>query len=153
MDQATHDQAGVCYNGNQFYVLTVGHYEDGVDVQSDTPGYPGNTPPFQVLAGGTHEVLDGKNWGGITLDDMVISSYGGYLKNGNRNGYTISEDDNADSIDELMWAAGVQTPGFFNLPVCTSLWNTLMNVAGRPVTDPFWPCGVNVEHTFLVTQT
>ncbi|KAK1522816.1 hypothetical protein CPAR01_14359 [Colletotrichum paranaense] len=149
MTQETHDKAGVCWNGNQFYVLTVGTYR--VDVQADTPGLPDSDPPFQLMAGATHDVLDGKNWGGITLEDIVISSYGGYLNNGNRNGYTVSLDDSAGGVDQLMWTGGVQTPGFFSLPVCTSLWNTLMNIAGSQVGKDNYPCGVVVEKTYPAT--
>lgn len=149
MTQDTHKSAGVCYNGNQFYVLTVGTYD--VSIQEDTPALPDSVEPFQTMDGATHDVLDGTNWGGITLDDIVISSYSGYLNNGNRNGYNISMDDNSDVADQLMWAEGVRTPGFFSLPVCTSLWNTLMNVAGRPTDEANYPCGVVVERTNLAT--
>ncbi|KAJ0285669.1 hypothetical protein CBS470a_006269 [Colletotrichum nupharicola] len=147
MDEDTHKKAGVCWNGNQFYVLTIGKYPD-VDVQADTPGLPDSDPPFQLLAGGTHDILDGKSWGGITLDDIVISSYGGYLANGNRNGYNMSLDTNSGPVDELMLSGGVRTPGFFTLPVCTSIWNTLMNVAGSIEGKNFYPCGVVVEKTY-----
>ena len=26
-------------------------------------------------------------WGGITMKDMILSSYGGFVKNGNKNGF------------------------------------------------------------------
>ncbi|TIC89566.1 hypothetical protein CH35J_012629 [Colletotrichum higginsianum] len=146
MTQDTHKKAGVCWNGNQFYVLSVG--TDGVDVQADTPGLPRSDPPFQLLSGGTNDVLDGKNWAGITLEDIVVSSYSGYLKNGNRNGYNVSFDDSDGTVDELMLADGVRTPGFFSLPVCTSVWNTLMQIAGSPRDKNYYPCGVEVEKTF-----
>ncbi|EQB50179.1 hypothetical protein CGLO_10404 [Colletotrichum gloeosporioides Cg-14] len=146
MDEDTHKKSGVCWNGNQFYVLTIGTYR--VDVQADTPGLPDSEPPFQQLAGGTHDILDGKSWGGITLDDIVISSYSGYLANGNRNGYNMSLDTSSGPVDELMLSGGVRTPGFFSLPVCTSIWNTLMNVAGSPEGKNYYPCGVVVERTY-----
>ncbi|CCF36527.1 hypothetical protein CH063_08081 [Colletotrichum higginsianum] len=146
MTQDTHKKAGVCWNGNQFYVLSVG--TDGVDVQADTPGLPRSDPPFQLLSGGTNDVLDGKNWAGITLEDIVVSSYSGYLKNGNRNGYNVSFDDSDGTVDELMLADGVRTPGFFSLPVCTNVWNTLMQIAGSPRDKNYYPCGVEVEKTF-----
>ncbi|KAF4822056.1 hypothetical protein CGCSCA5_v002762 [Colletotrichum siamense] len=147
MDEDTHKKAGVCWNGNQFYVLTIGKYPE-VDVQADTPGLPDSDPPFQLLAGGTHDILDGKSWGGITLDDIVISSYSGYLANGNRNGYNMSLDTSSGPVDELMLSGGVRTPGFFSLPVCTSIWNTLMNVAGSIEGKNYYPCGVVVEKTY-----
>ncbi|KAK2014520.1 hypothetical protein LZ32DRAFT_555789 [Colletotrichum eremochloae] len=145
MTQETHEKTGVCWLGNQFYVLTVG--SQNVDVQEDTPGLPDSDPPFQALAGGTHDVLDGTHWGGITLEDIVISSYTGYLMNGNRNGYNISMDDSQGTVDQLMFAKGVQTPGFFSLPVCTSLWNTLLQISGSQNNKEHYPCGVVVERT------
>ncbi|KAL0937981.1 uncharacterized protein CTRU02_207712 [Colletotrichum truncatum] len=146
MTQKTHEKTGVCWNGNQFYVLTVGTYR--VDVQVDTPGLPDSDPPFQAMDSANHDVLDGEKWGGITLDDVVISSYSGYLNNGNRNGYNLTLDDTNGAVDQLMWSGGVRTPGFFALPVCTSLWNTLMQIAGSPEDKPDYPCGVQVERTF-----
>ncbi|KZL64404.1 glucan endo-1,3-alpha-glucosidase agn1 [Colletotrichum tofieldiae] len=146
MTQETHNKTGVCWNGNQFYVLTVGTYR--VDVQDDTPGLPDSEPPFQPMSGGTHDVLDGKSWGGITLEDIVISSYSGYLNNGNRNGFNLSLDDSGGAVDQLILAGGIQTPGFFSLPVCTSLWNTLMQIAGSPTDKNYYPCGVEVEKTY-----
>ncbi|KAK1987268.1 dUTPase [Colletotrichum cereale] len=145
MTQETHEKTGVCWLGNQFYVLTVGSVN--VDVQGDTPGLPDSDPPFQPLSGGTHDVLDGTHWGGITLEDIVISAYTGYEMNGNRNGYNISMDDSQGAVDQLMFARGVQTPGFFKLPVCTSIWNTMMQIAGSPSTRKYYPCGIDVERT------
>lgn len=146
MDQETHEKTGVCWLGNQFYVLRVGSHN--VHVKTNTPGLPllpHSDRPFQRLSGGTHDVLNGTHWGGITLDDIVISSYSGYLNNGNRNGYNITMDDSQGAVDQLMFARGVQTPGFFSLPVCTNLWTTIMQIAKGSRTSEHYPCGVEVE--------
>ncbi|TLD33742.1 hypothetical protein PspLS_00225, partial [Pyricularia sp. CBS 133598] len=145
MDEETHKKTGVCWLGNQFYVLTVG--SDNVKVKTKTPGLHGSHRPFQALSGGTHDVLDGKHWGGVTLEDIVISSYTGYSTNGNQNGYNITMDDSQGAVDQLMFAKGVQTPGFFSLPVCTNLWTTMMQIAKSPRTSEHYPCGVEVEST------
>jgi hypothetical protein len=42
--------------------------------------------PFTTLKGGNSEMLDGDRWG-ISLEDVIASSYGGFLKNNKRNGY------------------------------------------------------------------
>ncbi|KAK1595563.1 dUTPase [Colletotrichum navitas] len=149
MTQDTHEKAGVCWLGNQFYVLTVG--VDSVNVQDNTPGLPDSEPPFQVLSGGTRDVLDGTHWGGITLEDIVISSFTGYQLNGNRNGYNITLDDSQGAVNQLMFAKGVQTPGFFSLPVCTNLWNTLIQISGGPSNREHYPCGVEVERPILTS--
>jgi hypothetical protein len=42
--------------------------------------------PFTTLKGGNNETLDGERWG-ISLEDIIASSWSGFLKNGKRNGY------------------------------------------------------------------
>ncbi|KAJ5624260.1 hypothetical protein N7510_000569 [Penicillium lagena] len=82
--------------------------------------------PFQELAGGTSDVLDGTSWGGITIKDIIMSSYGGFLENGGKNGYSMP-DDSSLQIDDtwstiqdggLPFIGGIQTPGFFNFTIC-----------------------------------
>ncbi|KMU86905.1 hypothetical protein CIHG_04844 [Coccidioides immitis H538.4] len=47
---------------------------------------------FTPLAGGDTETLDGKNWGGIRIQDIIRSSYGAFLANDRKNGYSFSLD-------------------------------------------------------------
>ncbi|RDW73504.1 hypothetical protein BP6252_07411 [Coleophoma cylindrospora] len=147
MTADTHTKSGVCWNNNQFYVLTVETYM--VVVDPETAAITDN-PPFGQLAGGTNDVLDGTAWGGVTLLDMVISSYSGYLANGNQNGYSMSTDPSSSaSAEELLFAGGIQTAGFFNFPVCTSLFNTIVNIADSSLSlDPEYPCGTFVNWTY-----
>lgn len=50
--------------------------------------------PFTALKGGDNVTLDGDRWG-ISLEDVIASSYGGFLKNNKRNGYVSLSQENS----------------------------------------------------------
>ncbi|KPM40529.1 hypothetical protein AK830_g6050 [Neonectria ditissima] len=107
-----------------------------------------------ALPGGEHDVLNGADWGGLTLDDIVISSYEGYRLNDYKNGYSIPENsqivDGTGSQGSLIMEMGIQTPGFMSLPICTpqklervsSKWNANV-INGHAIDDLLEqiPCG------------
>ncbi|KAF7543896.1 hypothetical protein G7Z17_g10376 [Cylindrodendrum hubeiense] len=68
------------------------------------------------LPGGDGTELDGKKWGGVTLNDMVISAYEGFRLNDFKNGYEVDLSD-ANSYD--LMRNGIQTPGIIKIPLCT----------------------------------
>lgn len=83
--------------------------------------------------------LDGKNFGGVTVQDLIQGSVRTYQQNGNENGGKFVDVTNGGSFDDLM-ASDVMTPGFIRLPVCSpehayKSWHT----AG-PGDDPTYPC-------------
>jgi hypothetical protein len=49
-------------------------------------GRPDN-PWFEELPGGNIDDLDGTKFGGVTIDDLIISSYEGYQLNGHYNSF------------------------------------------------------------------
>ncbi|KAI5460174.1 hypothetical protein BGZ63DRAFT_455688 [Mariannaea sp. PMI_226] len=113
MDDNTAAQTHVCYDNKIFYVVT--------------PEYTNNRGvlgkwKLNGLPGGTFDNLHGGNWGGVVLDDFVISSWDAYKLNGNKNGYQMP--DNSQSVDgngsvgDLIFEAGVRTPGFTTMNVC-----------------------------------
>ncbi|KAH7207874.1 uncharacterized protein BKA55DRAFT_546953 [Fusarium redolens] len=65
------------------------------------------------------------NWGGVTIDDIVISSWNGYKFNGNQNGYQITE--TSDAVDgdgnegNLIFEACVRTMRIFLVASFSSL--------------------------------
>ena len=101
--------------------------------------------PFTPLPGGTNSVLDGNSWGGVTLQDMVISAYQGYLANSQQNGYKMPPVSqmisDTESQGELIFQSGIDTPGYFSLNVCTNLYTTVsFIVVGQNTSEPNFPC-------------
>ncbi|KAH6988123.1 hypothetical protein BKA56DRAFT_612847 [Ilyonectria sp. MPI-CAGE-AT-0026] len=113
IDDSTAAQIHVCYDNKIFYVGTP-EYRNNM----------GNLIDWKInsLPGGTYDNLKGEEWGGVTLDDIVISSWDGYKLNGNQNGYQMPE--NSEAIDgngnngNIIFEAGTRTPGFSNMPIC-----------------------------------
>ncbi|KAH7136369.1 hypothetical protein EDB81DRAFT_78172 [Dactylonectria macrodidyma] len=113
IDDSTAAQTHVCYDNKIFYVVTPEYVNNR-----------GNLVSWKVnpLPGGTYDNLHGEEWGGVTLDDIVISSWDGYKLNGNQNGYQMP--DNSEAIDgngnngNIIFEAGVRTPGFSTMPIC-----------------------------------
>ena len=73
------------------------------------------------VEGGNEENLDGKKWGGITLEMITQSAKSGFEANGNKNPFEF--DGGPDVLDA--WAKldspPAQAPGFFNFPFCSSV--------------------------------
>ncbi|KAJ5606920.1 hypothetical protein N7537_003539 [Penicillium hordei] len=119
-------KTNVCYNGKIHYVLN-GHSIAGT-------GFPAS-----ALPGGDHNTLDGTNWGGIILEDIVESCVSGWTNNNYQNGYPRPDSNsivNSFSGD----VPSVRTPGFMSLPVCTNataIINTMQQGNGN---SPYWPC-------------
>ena len=127
-------------DGLTFYMV------DAHDCPTDqeTP-YGCGQPKLIPLAGSTQ--LDGTAWGGVTLDDMVISSYQGYKLNKNQNGYVMPElskaVDGEGAQGDFIYQNGIQTPGFFSFPICdadtvSAAWNEVY--ANRASPCPTYPC-------------
>ncbi|KAJ5515142.1 hypothetical protein N7463_004694 [Penicillium fimorum] len=114
----------VCYDGKLHYLLN-GHGKDSY--------------MLSALPGGDHLTLDGTEWGGIIIEDIIESSVSGWAKHGNQNGYPRPD------VNSVVTTFGgdvpsVRTPGFFNLPVCTDvsvIRETLKHGDGN---SPYWPC-------------
>ncbi|KAJ5959353.1 uncharacterized protein N7479_006503 [Penicillium vulpinum] len=134
----------VCYNNDAFYVVNV----DGKK----------GTIPFQALPGGNQQTLNGNAWGGVTLEDIVVSSYQGFQRNGNKNGYIMPKEskeiDGAGTLGDYVFQNGIRTPGFFNLPICDDFDTAYNNALYVTTRGDYWPCdapegynpsGTNVE--------
>ncbi|KAJ5375172.1 hypothetical protein N7517_007178 [Penicillium concentricum] len=124
VDKSSRSKVYVCYK-NYMHLLVNGH---GGSIGS-------------VLPGGDHDTLNGKDYGGITIEDIVISSVEGFAANNNQNGYPKAD------IDGIVGSFGgdnvpsVRTPGFFNLPVCLDSNVVGDNLeSGNGKESPYWPC-------------
>ncbi|KAJ5169297.1 uncharacterized protein N7500_002080 [Penicillium coprophilum] len=118
----------VCYKGKMHYLLNA-HQKSGT-------GFPAT-----ALPGGTRDTLDGKQFGGITIEDIVISSIDGWSNNNQTNGYPRA------NIDGIVASFGgdivpsVRTPGFFSLPVCINGGVASQNIVyNRDTGSPYFPC-------------
>jgi hypothetical protein len=145
MTDDTAAQSRVCWNGNTYYVLNANWRPESTCYRD----YCG-PPNYQLteLPGGTFNTLSGGKFGGIRLDDTVISSVSGWQLNGNKNGYQIP--DASDILDGAgntgdIFQPGIQTAGFFSLPVCTAshfpdVIDKISGNQGSP-SGHYWPCG------------
>ncbi|KUM57957.1 hypothetical protein ACN42_g9213 [Penicillium freii] len=110
----------VCYNNDAFYVVNI----------NTSPGMQS----FEALPGGNHQTLNGNDWGGVILEDIVQSSYQAYQLNGNANGYEMSAlskiIDESGTGGDLVFENGIRTPGFFTLPICDDIQAASNIVAG-----------------------
>ncbi|CAM1500389.1 Fc.00g095510.m01.CDS01 [Cosmosporella sp. VM-42] len=108
----------VCHDGHTFFI--------GYPTFSGVPKSSSITSlKLSPLPGGTTDELNGSNWNGVLLDDLVVSAYEGWRLNGGKNGYVLPE--NSKVIDgygtegELIFENGIRTPGFISIPLCTPL--------------------------------
>lgn len=112
MSDTTAAQTHVCYDGFTFFVVSPSFLNSGISLS----GVPPSTQ-FTALPGGTWDNMQNPFWAGLSLDDIVISSWEGYKKNGMKNGYSPNTS-GLDSDTGILFGDGVQTPGFASLPVC-----------------------------------
>ncbi|KAH6995181.1 hypothetical protein EDB80DRAFT_897412 [Ilyonectria destructans] len=112
VDEDKSDQMSVCYDGHTFFV----GFPTFTGLSSDD-----NPERLRLwaLPGGENDELDGSKWGGLTLEDLVISAFEGYKLNGYKNGYTAPSFDGTTEQATIMMEKGVRTPGFISLPICT----------------------------------
>ncbi|RFU24250.1 hypothetical protein B7463_g12088, partial [Scytalidium lignicola] len=134
---------------NFYGANTVVQYNNAAYVLYSYDMDKGATP----LPGGTRDTLDGTagNWGGLTIDDIVISSVNGWLLHNLTNGYQMPvpsfNTDGTGATSDIPFSLGAQTPGFFNIPVCSiNHWATQYNnpkgEQGSPGDPkfPYFPC-------------
>ncbi|KAK4866932.1 hypothetical protein LT330_008095 [Penicillium expansum] len=119
-------RTNVCYNGKIHNVL-------------NAHSIAGTGFPASALPGGDHTTLDGTNWGGIILEDIVESCVSGWTNNNYQNGYprpdfnTIVDSFGGD-------VPSVRTPGFMSLPVCTNASAIIDTMQLGNGDSPYWPC-------------
>jgi hypothetical protein len=158
ISQKTANAASVCVDGKVFYLLSTSYwYRSGLEIcgTCDCISIDGTNCPsvcdeaicrFQPLPGAGQ--IDGKTWGSLTVQDIVIGSYNSYKANGNKNGYQLPSS-TADLLKgagdgELIFQHGVQSAGFFGLPVCD--FDTVVKKTGSKFDDgvaanpKYFPC-------------
>ena len=140
MSDSTAAQTHVCYGGFTFYVLNVVWNTDPLlEYANSLHGLI-----LAALPGGTFDSMQNPYWANLSLDDLVISSFEGYKKNGMKNGYSLQMNDLYGN-NGILFGDGVRTPGFTSLPLCDL--DTLLgflqwkSVSRRPGPKyPYFPC-------------
>ncbi|KAK7429454.1 hypothetical protein QQZ08_004046 [Neonectria magnoliae] len=69
------------------------------------------------LPGGVKTELNGTKWGGVTLEDLVISAYEGWRESDFNNSFPAPDLAASDSF--LLMESGVRTAGLTSIPLCT----------------------------------
>ncbi|KAK2766214.1 hypothetical protein FQN54_007730 [Arachnomyces sp. PD_36] len=114
----------ICYNGEGWYMLMV---EESAVLNS----YSGSQYTYEFYeVPGIEQLTSKDGYYGVKAEDILASSVEGWKKNGEKQGYTIPEDESLvvpqdDSAGELRYTGGIQQPGFFSLSVCPD-WDTMM---------------------------
>ncbi|KAK7423884.1 hypothetical protein QQX98_000755 [Neonectria punicea] len=128
----------VCHDGHTFYL----GYPSFAMFMKRPEGKDSEKTAWQLkpLPGGTTDELDGTKWGGVKLEDLVISAYEGWRLNGGKGGYEIPESSRAiDGLGTeggLIMEQGVRTPGFSKIPICTP--DRAVAAAGDWVSSQFY---------------
>ncbi|KAA8651287.1 uncharacterized protein ATNIH1004_000168 [Aspergillus tanneri] len=122
-------KANVCQDGQWFFVLSA--------PPSSTPGSSSVTA--NALPGGDHKTLDGSQWGGVILEDIVASSVGGFKKFGG-NSYTSSAVTDHIFTDFGQQAPNIRDPGFFSIRVCQGSAMDMQSGLNGDPKNPEFPC-------------
>ncbi|KAF2429677.1 glycoside hydrolase [Tothia fuscella] len=101
----------------------------------------GNSPLWKLPGA---DKLDGNEYHGITIEDIIISSYEGFKANGNKNGYGPE----LQSLVETYQDNLLRAPGFFHgIPICdyktfkTNWWRADGAMTGKTnKVCPEYPC-------------
>jgi hypothetical protein len=123
-DDAEASRYSISGSGKTFWL--VGANACTADVDNQYIGYGCSEPStmFRALPGLT--ALNGSyEWGNLSFSELIVSSYGGYVLNGNANGYSLQDSsdgsyytDGSGTKGTVPWTAGVETPGVFQVPMC-----------------------------------
>ncbi|KAF4920008.1 hypothetical protein CGCVW01_v007320 [Colletotrichum viniferum] len=136
----SHERAAACYNGALFYLLDIRN--EGVELSIGQPSIkPSENNPLTALFG--TDTMDGKQWGGVTKEDIVAAVYGGWLEGGRMNNNFSPDYTNIQPNEgsPLWFGNGIRLPGYVKMPLCNNLYTIMANVAvGKPESDPSWPC-------------
>ncbi|ETS75025.1 hypothetical protein PFICI_13509 [Pestalotiopsis fici W106-1] len=140
MTEDVQRQTGVCYNNRIYFLAMVeGDPQECTEVDCEDRKF---AAPQGITS------LDGKDYGGLTRDDIVAGAMRTYVKNGLKNGahpgsVDLNNNDNTDALYEM----DITTPGFISLPICSPVvawksWDATTGNVGAPKkgSTPNWPC-------------
>lgn len=77
-----HERAAACYNSALFYLLDIRN--QGVELSIIQPSIK-PSENNSITASFSTDTMDGKQWGGVTKEDIVAAVYDGWLEGGRMN--------------------------------------------------------------------
>lgn len=95
--------------GNEIYILGTPKYQNAGVHRAYWTSY------FSVLTGA--DQLDGKNWGPISTDDIMLSCLAAYTQNGYQNGWARANPQDSTTLDDII-QHGIAAPGVWPFPIC-----------------------------------
>ncbi|CAG8890307.1 unnamed protein product [Penicillium egyptiacum] len=151
----TKDLKSACYGGRLYQLAD----PDGKSHPCNSNcGFPGGCTcpdsPFSNLKG--EKELDGKSWGKIKVEDIIIGAVKTYKQNGEENGGGLADPSNDGTFDALV-NQDITTPGYIRLPVCSETmarksWENADDTDGTRDKDNF-PCNVANGKDFCGAST
>ncbi|PKX96188.1 uncharacterized protein P174DRAFT_503368 [Aspergillus novofumigatus IBT 16806] len=111
LDEDTMHATAGCYGGKLYYLAS-----PKGDASTRTEGGCFDNK-FSAPPG--IDSLDGKDFGGITVGDLITGSVRTYQQNGNQNGGGAADPSNSGTLEDL-YNQDITTPGFIRLPVCSA---------------------------------
>ncbi len=113
------DKSKICFEGKTFWLLTP--YKTGRDDDSRVTHSVeySDRVRFELLPGLTMLTGASDVYGGLKIEDMIISSYYGWANSSFMNPTT--KPDPASILQNEAWLQSVQYPGFFNFAICYGL--------------------------------
>lgn len=114
------DDIKVCFEGKTFWLLTP--FKSGQPGQVSQSGMVlgSDQVRFQIPPGLKMLNGDSNSFGGLTVKDIVVSSYYAWTNNSFINPSRKPSGARL-SGNKAAWEQGVQYPGFFNYPICYGL--------------------------------
>ncbi|KAL2831692.1 putative necrosis-inducing factor-domain-containing protein [Aspergillus cavernicola] len=144
LDDDTMDATGVCVDESQYYLA----YPDG-EATKCTCEHVTDAGPCRTICRdnkfsapkGIEYISDGKNYDGVTKNDLIKGSVRTWIKNSRENGASVADPTNDGTLSDLM-DVDVTTPGFMRIPVCSpdrafQSWDT-----ANKNSSPNWPCDI-----------
>ncbi|EFW98972.1 class 5 chitinase chi100 [Grosmannia clavigera kw1407] len=133
------DAATYCYDGTMYGIV----YPHGY-AQSCSSSETGSVCTKKAFSNPPGiDSLDGTQWGGVTVEDLVVGSVRTYMQNNNQNGGRTADPSDPGSLEDLM-NGDITTPGYIIMPVCSAeyAWANWKAHGAKPSGVNYWPCGV-----------
>ncbi|CAK7233697.1 hypothetical protein SCUCBS95973_008685 [Sporothrix curviconia] len=140
IDSSTQKTTQACIDDHLYFLV----YPKGVarqDCDDDDDTEDECTVDTKFSAPDGASSLDGTQWGGITVTQLVNGSVRSYQANGNANGGAALDPTSTTSLTSLV-NQDITTPGYINFPVCSGEFAFSVWLKDSDRTLPNWPCYV-----------